>query len=190
MTIPPSELHKDVQKCVASTIHCSSMRKQILSNLNLITTQRRMAFELLELLNPNQPIFLLGIEKNGSPLALQLKIYLEEQQPSLPIKIAAVHLDKSNPEAQAVQALKDFDLTGCQVVVVDDVLNTGRTAMAVIAAAALNLPSAIRLLVLVDRMHKAYPISADIAGARISTLKGQFVQVEMHNGQPLVFLEG
>lgn len=166
------------------------MRKQILSNLNLPTTQRRMAVELLELLNPNQPVFLLGIEKNGSPLALQLKTHLHEQQPSLRIHIASVRLNKSNPETEAVHALQDLDFMGCQVVVVDDVLNTGRTAMAVIAAAALKVPAAIRLLVLVDRMHKAFPISADIAGARISTLKGQFVQVEMQQGQPLVFLEG
>ncbi|MFZ4060355.1 MAG: phosphoribosyltransferase family protein [Bacteroidia bacterium] len=166
------------------------MRKQILSNLNLPTTQRRMAVELLELLNPNQPVFLLGIEKNGSPLALQLKTHLHEQQPSLRIHIASVRLNKSNPESEAVHALQDLDFMGCQVVVVDDVLNTGRTAMAVIAAAALKVPAAIRLLVLVDRMHKAFPISADIAGARISTLKGQFVQVEMQQGQPLVFLEG
>ena len=166
------------------------MRKQILSNLNLPTTQRRMAVELLELLNPNQPVFLLGIEKNGSPLAHQLKTHLHEQQPSLRIHIASVRLNKSNPESEAVHALQDLDFMGCQVVVVDDVLNTGRTAMAVIAAAALKVPAAIRLLVLVDRMHKAFPISADIAGARISTLKGQFVQVEMQQGQPLVFLEG
>jgi len=166
------------------------MRKQILSNLNLPTTQRRMAVELLELLNPNQPVFLLGIEKNGSPLALQLKTHLHEQQPSLRIHIASVRLNKSNPESEAVHALQDLDFMGCQLVVVDDVLNTGRTAMAVIAAAALKVPAAIRLLVLVDRMHKAFPISADIAGARISTLKGQFVQVEMQQGQPLVFLEG
>lgn len=166
------------------------MRKQILSNLNLPTTQRRMAIELLELLNPNQPVFLLGIEKNGSPLALQLKTHLHEQQPSLRIHIASVRLNKSNPESEAVHALQDLDFMDCQVVVVDDVLNTGRTAMAVIAAAALKVPAAIRLLVLVDRMHKAFPISADIAGARISTLKGQFVQVEMQQGQPLVFLEG
>ena len=166
------------------------MRKQILSNLNLPTTQRRMAVELLELLNPNQPVFLLGIEKNGSPLALQLKTHLHEQQPSLRTHIASVRLNKSNPESEAVHALQDLDFMGCQVVVVDDVLNTGRTAMAVIAAAALKVPAAIRLLVLVDRMHKAFPISADIAGARISTLKGQFVQVEMQQGQPLVFLEG
>ena len=166
------------------------MRKQILSNLNLPTTQRRMAVELLELLNPNQPVFLLGIEKNGSPLALQLKTHLQEQQPSLRIHIASVRLNKSNPETEAVHALQDLDFMGCQVVVVDDVLNTGRTAMAVIAAAALKVPAAIRLLVLVDRMHKEFPISADIAGARISTLKGQFVQVEMQQGQPLVFLEG
>ena len=166
------------------------MRKQILSNLNLPTTQRRMAVELLELLNPNQPVFLLGIEKNGSPLALQLKTHLHEQQPSLRIHIASVRLNKSNPESEAVHALQDLDFMGCQVVVVDDVLNTGRTAMAVIAAAALKVPAAIRLLVLVDRMHKAFPISADIAGARISTLKGKFVQVEMQQGQPLVFLEG
>ena len=166
------------------------MRKQKLSNLNLPTTQRRMAVELLELLNPNQPVFLLGIEKNGSPLALQLKTHLHEQQPSLRIHIASVRLNKSNPETEAVHALQDLDFMGCQVVVVDDVLNTGRTAMAVIAAAALKVPAAIRLLVLVDRMHKAFPISADIAGARISTLKGQFVQVEMQQGQPLVFLEG
>jgi pyrimidine operon attenuation protein / uracil phosphoribosyltransferase len=166
------------------------MRKQILSNLNLPTTQRRMAVELLELLNPNQPVFLLGIEKNGSPLALQLKTHLHEQQPSLRIHIASVRLNKSNPESEAVHALQDLDFMGCQVVVVDDVLNTGRTAMAVIAAAALKVPAAIRLLVLVDRMHKAFPISADIAGARISTLKGQFVQVELDNGIPVVMLKG
>ncbi len=64
------------------------MRKQILSNLNLPTTQRRMAVELLELLNPNQPVFLLGIEKNGSPLAPSTKTNSHEQQPFACIHIA------------------------------------------------------------------------------------------------------
>jgi len=166
------------------------MQQQILRNLNLLTTQRRMALELLELIDTGQPVFLLGIEKNGSPLALQLKAHMLEQNPGLTIDFAAICLNKSNPESEAVNALTHINLQGQQVVVVDDVLNTGRTAMALIAAAALKLPAILRLVVLVDRMHKAYPISADIAGARISTLKGQFVQVQLQNGQPFVFLEG
>jgi pyrimidine operon attenuation protein/uracil phosphoribosyltransferase len=166
------------------------MRQQIFGNLDLVTTQRRMALELIELINPNQPVFLLGIEKNGSPLASQLKAYLTEQNPGLSVNVASIRLNKTTPETDALSALADLNLKGQQVVVVDDVLNTGRTAMAVVAAAALKLPALLRLLVLVDRMHKAYPISADIAGARISTLKGQFVQVELGNGTPAVFLEG
>ncbi|MDA0309653.1 MAG: phosphoribosyltransferase family protein [Bacteroidetes bacterium] len=166
------------------------MLQNILTDLDFTMTQRRMAVELLELLVPDEPILLIGIEKNGLPLALKMQMHLKEQNHQLDILVVGLKLDKHQPEEGAMRELSSMNISGRQVVLVDDVLNTGRTAMASIAAIVLQKPSSLRLAVLIDRMHKCYPVAADIAGARISTLKGQFVQVELDNGIPVVMLKG
>lgn len=166
------------------------MLQKILTDLDFAMTLRRMAVELLELLVPDEPVLLIGIEKNGLPLALQLKRHLQEHNIQMDIQVVALKLNKRQPEQDAMAEVSGMEIAHRQVVLVDDVLNTGRTAMACVAAVALQMPSSLRLAVLIDRMHKCFPIAADIAGVRISTLKGQFVQVELDSGMPEVFLKG
>ncbi|MEI8012929.1 MAG: bifunctional pyr operon transcriptional regulator/uracil phosphoribosyltransferase PyrR, partial [Candidatus Omnitrophota bacterium] len=78
------------------------------------------------------------------------------------------------------ETLIDFDITGKAVVLVDDVLFTGRTIRAALDALVdLGRPSCIQLAVLVDRGHRELPIRADFAGKNIPTARTQEVRVRL-----------
>lgn len=73
-----------------------------------------------------------------------------------------------------------FDITGCDVILVDDVLFTGRTVRSALdALLALGRPRSIQLVVIVDRGHRELPIRADFIGKPITTSRGQEVRVRL-----------
>ena len=86
-----------------------------------------------------------------------------------------------------------FDVTGKTVVLVDDVLYTGRTARAAMdALLELGRPAAVRLAILVDRGHRELPIRADHVGKNVPTARGQrvLVNLEETDGEDGVIVVG
>jgi pyrimidine operon attenuation protein/uracil phosphoribosyltransferase len=77
---------------------------------------------------------------------------------------------------------------GKVVVIVDDVANTGRTLLYAVKPLLDMAPKKIRVAVLVDRRHKAYPVSADYVGTSLSTTLHEHIDVSLSGDQPGVFL--
>jgi pyrimidine operon attenuation protein / uracil phosphoribosyltransferase len=156
--------------------------------LNPMAMQRaltRIAHEVAERNEAGSDVVLLGIQRGGVPLAQRLGVLLAGiwGQPiatgSLDVSMHRDDLDqRAAPFVQPT--VIPFDVTGKTVVLVDDVLFSGRTVRA--AMDALNdfgRPRCIQLAVLIDRGHRELPIKADFVGKNVPTARSESVQVRL-----------
>ncbi len=146
----------------------------------------RIAHEVVER-NPDAPApALVGIHRRGAFLAGRLQVLLEEllgaPVPLGDLDIGFYRDDVSRrPDAPVVhESHIDFDVSGRTVVVVDDVLYTGRTVRAAIEALFdYGRPARLQLAVLADRGHRELPIRPDYVGKNLPTSRAEHVQVRM-----------
>jgi pyrimidine operon attenuation protein / uracil phosphoribosyltransferase len=146
----------------------------------------RIAHEILER-NANGPApALVGIHRRGAFLAQRLHPLLEgllgAHVPLGDLDIGFYRDDvATRPDAPVLHASHiDFDTTGLTVVIVDDVLFTGRTVRAAIEALfAYGRPARVQLAVLVDRGHRELPIRPDYVGKNLPTSRAEHVHVRV-----------
>jgi pyrimidine operon attenuation protein / uracil phosphoribosyltransferase len=146
----------------------------------------RIAHEIVER-NPGEPApALVGIHRRGAFLAQRLHAQLQEllgaQIPLGDLDIGFYRDDVAiRPDAPVLHASHiDFDVTGLTVVIVDDVLFTGRTVRAAIEALfAYGRPERVQLAVLVDRGHRELPIRPDYVGKNLPTARAEHVHVRV-----------
>jgi pyrimidine operon attenuation protein / uracil phosphoribosyltransferase len=146
----------------------------------------RIAHEVVER-NPREPVpALVGIHRRGAFLAQRLQGLLAElldaEVPLGDLDIGFYRDDvATRPDAPVLHASHiDFDVTGLTVVIVDDVLFTGRTVRAAIEALfAYGRPERVQLAVLVDRGHRELPIRPDYVGKNLPTSRAEHVHVRV-----------
>ena len=147
-------------------------------------TLSRIAHEILERHPDPRRLALVGVRSRGVPLARRLARLLEEAAGSEPavgaIDISLYRDDFTSLAAQPITKGTDilFSLDGRTVVLVDDVLYTGRTVRAALDQLIdFGRPARIELAVLVDRGHRELPIRADYVGRTLATARDEAVQV-------------
>jgi len=159
--------------------------------LNAAAIQRalaRIAHEIAERNENGGEVVLIGIQRGGVPLAVRLGSILSgiwEQPVSTGSLDVSMHRDDLDRRFAPNVLPTDipFDVNGKVVVLVDDVLFSGRTIRA--AMDALNdfgRPQCIQLAVLVDRGHRELPIKADFVGKNVPTSVSENVHVRLHEG--------
>jgi len=146
---------------------------------------RRVSHEILERNATSlETLALVGVLTRGAPLAQRISENLRRFE-GLEVPVGSLditlHRDDLSGDEPAVKGSRiPFDVTGKTVVLVDDVLYTGRTARAAMdALLELGRPAAIRLAVLVDRGHRELPVRADYVGKNVPTARGQRVLVNL-----------
>jgi pyrimidine operon attenuation protein/uracil phosphoribosyltransferase len=159
----------------------------------------RMAHEILEKNKGVGNLCLVGIRTRGVFLAQRLAKAIEEiEHVTVPVGVLDITLYRDDLTLVDVQPIVretqiDFDINDRKIILVDDVLYTGRTIRAALDALVdFGRPSVIQLAVLVDRGHRELPIRADFVGKNIPTSKNQNVQVvlqEADTGEERVFVE-
>lgn len=143
---------------------------------------RRLAHEIAERQRGVGDIVLIGIPKRGAPIAERLATNLKEiegvQVPVGALDIALYRDDYGTHRAAPHASKMPFDIGGKTVVLVDDVLFTGRTIRAALDALKdFGRPSAVRLAVLIDRGHRELPIRADFIGKNVPTSREESIRV-------------
>jgi len=159
---------------------------QVLNSQAIFRALTRIAHEIAERNETGQDVALVGIQRGGVPLARRLGVLLNEiwrlpiQVGSLDVSMHRDDLDqRAAPDVQPT--IIPFDVTGKTVILVDDVLFSGRTTRA--AMDALNdfgRPRQIQLAVLVDRGHRELPIKADFVGKNLPTARDENVHVRLN----------
>ena len=144
----------------------------------------RLAHEIIEQNPSAKTIYLIGIKRRGVPLARILKQNIEKFSEStaetgeLDIRLYRDDVSERYSDPKVTGTSIPFDVTGKDIVLVDDVLYTGRTARAAMEAViALGRPAKIQLAVMVDRGHRELPISANFVGKNIPTSRSEYVKV-------------
>lgn len=151
------------------------MSDYILSQEIAYRKLQRMAYEILEN-NLNEPsIILAGIRDNGILIAKVLERFLRPIYEGK-IEIIEIHIDKKNPNNISIPGNHQF---AKQVIIVcDDVSNSGRTLLYALMPFLPQYPRKIQSLVLVDRSHKAFPVSPDYVGMHVATALSEKIVVE------------
>ena len=123
-------------------------------------------------------IVIAGISPKGSILAQRLSKYLSDIS-SIMIEVIEVKLDKVNPLSSPVQVSAHSELNDKVVILVDDVLKSGKTLM-YCAQYFLNQPiKKLMTAILIDRNYKTYPIKADVVGLSLATTLQEHVTVDL-----------
>ena len=141
----------------------------------------RISYEIIERNRGAKDLCVIGILSRGRELARRIaeKISITE---NIPVPFGALDISRYRDDRTADEDRSDipFSVTGKKVVLVDDVIYTGRTARAAIDAIfALGRPQLINLAVLVDRGHRELPIRADYVGKTLPTSREERVQVSV-----------
>jgi len=161
------------------------MEKILIDNETMKRTLRRLSYEIIEKNNNLKDVVLLGIRKKGVPISNIIANNIERIEG---IKVANYELDitpyRDDIKTDILRSInKEYvkaDLTGKTVILVDDVLYTGRTVRAAMDACMdLGRPEKIELAVLVDRGHRQLPIKANYIGKNIPTSNDERVQVKV-----------
>ena len=170
-------------------------KAQLMNGEGIARALTRMAHEIMEQLAPLDNVVLVGIRRRGVPLAQRLADIIEQYEhvkiPVGEVDIAMYRDDLSHREVKVERQILPVDVTGRTVVLVDDVLHTGRTVRAAMDAILDQGRAAkIRLAVLIDRGHRELPIRADYVGKNIPTSRSELVEVRLpeYDGETGVFL--
>jgi pyrimidine operon attenuation protein/uracil phosphoribosyltransferase len=138
----------------------------------------RIAYQILEDNLEEKEIVLAGIWDRGYKLALRLQTVLQEIA-AFKIVMLRIDLEKQNSKLVAKTDLQETEWKNKVIILVDDVLNSGKT-LAYGLGVFLNTPhKKIRTVVLVDRSHKIFPIATDFVGLELSTILKEHVDVVM-----------
>lgn len=165
----------------------------------------RVAHEIIERNRGTEGLALVGIRTRGVPLARRLASTIERVEGSpIPVGTLDVTLyrddvfSRGSSHARRVAARVPglteipFDVSGRRVVLVDEVIFTGRTIRAALGALMdLGRPEAIQLAVLVDRGHREIPIRPDFIGKNLPTARREHVEVRLQetDGEDAVYIE-
>ena len=159
----------------------------MISTDNLIIDQRkvnqiikRMAYEVYENNFSEKEIVLVGVSDKGYELADLIKIQLTQIANPIKITLVRLDIDKNNPLASDVKMdISILKLKKKSVLIVDDVLNSGRTMAHCLTALMQGEIKRIETIVLVDRSHKRFPLLANYKGYELSTTIDEHVEVRL-----------
>ncbi len=161
-------------------------KSRLMSASEIERTLVRLAHEIVEKNNGSEGLALVGIERRGVPLARRLAALIAaiEKKP-IDVGMLDIHFYRDDLSTRDIRPVVSpgtlgFDVTGRDVVLVDDVLYTGRTIRAALDALMDHgRPRRVQLLALIDRGHRELPIEASFVGRTIQTTNREIIEVKL-----------
>ena len=171
-------------------------KAMILNSADMDRVIKRISHEILERNRGSGDLAIIGLQKRGVPLARRICSKIEEFEVSkVPLGMLDISLYRDDfgrrIKSEIGKTEVDFDVTDKNVILVDDVLFTGRTIRAALDAIIdLGRPNSIQLVVLIDRGHRELPIRADYVGKNLPTARNEMVEVKLEetDGEDSVIL--
>lgn len=164
----------------------NNMKAQIMDETAVSRALSRIAHEIIEKNQGVEDVYLVGIQRRGVAIAREIAKKIEEvegchiEMGILDITLYRDDLSMLSEHPTINGSDIGFGITGKKIVIVDDVLYTGRTVRAAIDALMdMGRPTAIQLAVLIDRGHRELPIRADYVGKNVPTSKSELIHVDV-----------
>ena len=174
-------------------------KAQLMSASEIERTLVRLAHEIIEKNNGMADLGLVGIRRRGVPLAQRLAQVIEriEKKPlpvgTLDITLYRDDLSMLGPKPVVQKSEIGIPITGKTIVLVDDVLYTGRTTRAALDALfQYGRPRQVQLCVLIDRGHRELPLEATYIGRKVQTTSNEIIEVrlqEVDNAEQVMLME-
>ena len=158
--------------------------KKIITGIDIQKMVERLAGEVKRKMGISN-LVIVGIRRRGVELAGRLQKILQKDKRKIPFGILDITLYRDDLSAVAKQPVVrqtriPFDLEGRDILLVDDVLFTGRTIRAALSELVdFGRPRSVKLLVLIDRNHRELPIQPDFTGKFVETKSSQFIEVRL-----------
>lgn len=159
--------------------------KELLNKLDLDRILSRMAHEIIEKNKGSENLCLVGIQRGGVHLATRLSARIKAiEGADIPVGSLDISLYRDDLDMRGHPVVREtdipFDINGKRIILVDDVLFTGRSIRAAMDALIdFGRPAQIQLAVLIDRGHRELPIRADYAGKNIPTSLSENIEVQL-----------
>jgi len=163
----------------------TQVKSQLMSASEIDRTLVRLAHEILEKTKDLDQLAFIGIRRRGVPLAQRLSAKIKSlENRNIPVGILDINLYRDDlstvgviPQVNATEI--SFSVQGKEIILMDDVLYTGRTIRAALDALFDHgRPSRVQLLVLIDRGHRELPIEARYIGRTIQTSESEIIEVK------------
>lgn len=156
------------------------MEKVVMNEMEMKRALTRLAYEIIEHHKGIEDIVLMGIATRGAPLAERLGKKIAEIEGPVLVESMNIEAYRDDMKYTDQRPENTSDLTGKKVILVDDVLYTGRSIRAAMDACMdRGRPAEISLAILVDRGHRELPIRPDYVGKNIPTSKQERVRVQI-----------
>ncbi len=161
-------------------------KAQLMSASEIERTLVRLAHEIIEKNNGVNGLGFVGIRRRGVPLAQRLSGMVQRiEKKAVPVGTLDITLYRDDlstlgPKPVVQKTELGFDVTGKTVILVDDVLYTGRTARAAMDALFhYGRPRLVQLCVLIDRGHRELPIEATYVGRKVQTTASEIIELKI-----------
>lgn len=156
------------------------MAKVVMNEMEMNRALTRLAYEIIERNRGVENIILVGIETRGVPIAKRLAAKLEQLEEAVTVESLDIRPYRDDIKSSYQAPADASDFSGKKIILVDDVLYTGRSIRAAMDACIdRGRPSEISLAVLIDRGHRELPIRPDYIGKNIPTSKSERVSVHV-----------
>lgn len=157
----------------------------ILTHEQIVRTITRLAYQIYEEHVGSKDIIIAGIEEQGYFLAEKIANELKTIS-DLDVELASINIVKTNPSEDTTKISIDTGkIEGKSVVIIDDVLNTARTMVYAIYPFFKAKAATITTMVLADRNHKKFPVSADFTGISLATTLQQHITFEVNSDKSM-----
>jgi pyrimidine operon attenuation protein/uracil phosphoribosyltransferase len=157
-------------------------KKYILTKEVAAKKLRRLALEIIENNAEEKELILAGIRGSGTVVASCIQQNISALS-SLKTKLLTLTLDKRNPTD--VELSEEIDFNNKTVVLIDDVANSGKTILYALKPFLSFHPRSIQVLVLVERTHTSFPVTADYVGLSVASTSQEHIYVEVSDAEVL-----